>query len=518
MHKWLIGVGVLLALWLSAPSVGAQDAGGPVVDAGAPVATAVELTVTPNRPRYGEKVQVRARVTSAAGERVPTGTVRFAAKSPSGNTETAVALDAAGYASLEFVPTSTKVNELAASYTGDATHTPSSWSVPLYIDKASSSTALSSSSNPAKVGTLRVTATVAAASAAPRVPSGKVHFFVGNGEVAALALNANGQAVLDATKYKIGLYDFSVRYDGDENFIESAPRDALAQKIEQYATTVKVDISPTKAVFGDPVTYTITIQGADGGFPAVPHSVTLYDSFDGYNNWQKAVMLWVETPGKVTYTPKGSQRPAGGNHTLSVRFYGDDKYDYAEGSATLVVTQAPTKTTLTGTGSSLEATISSDTKGFTFAGSVDLCEGSVRVGGGRVDEFGSGRLTIEGLSTGTHDVVVVYNGNRDFASSRSEPLTIQYTAPPPKPDGGTGWPYDGGYNPPPSKPPSNPWPTYPPYDAGPLPDYDDYSYDDEYASPSCAASPRPVSQGAALLGAVGMALVFLRRRGGRRPQ
>ncbi|WP_394850162.1 Ig-like domain-containing protein [Pendulispora brunnea] len=512
MHKWLIGLGLLLALWLSAPPVGAADAGGPELDAGAPVATAVELTVTPNRPRYGEKVQVRARVTSAAGEQVPTGSVRFVTKSPAGNTETLVALDAAGYASMTFVPASTKVNEVAASYTGDASHTASSWSVPLYIDKAASATVLSSSSNPAKVGSLRVTATVAAVASAPRVPSGKVHFFLEGQEIAALPLDPHGQAVFDATKYKVGNYEFSVRYDGDENFIESAPHDPLTQKIEHYATTVKVDISPTTAVFGAPVTYTIHITGADGGFPAVPHSVTLYDSFDGPDNWQKSKTIWVETPGKVIYTPTDSQRPKGGTHTMSARFYGDDKYEYAEGSATVVVTQAPTKTSLTGTGSSLVATISSDTKGFTFEGSVDLYEGSVRVGGGRIGPYDyTATVRIEGLSTGTHDVVAVYSGNRDFASSRSAPLTIQYTAPPPKPDGGTGWPppYDAGHYP--------PWPPYeplPPYDAGSLPDYhydSDYDYD-EYDSPSCAVSSRPIPQGFALLGAFGMALVFLRRR------
>ena len=509
MHKWLMGLGLLMALWLSAPSAGAADAGGPELDAGAPVATALELTVTPNRPRYGERVQVRARITAAAGEQAPTGTVRFVTKSPTGNRETAVALDAAGYASMEFVPASTKVNEIAANYAGDATHTASSWSVPLYIDKAPSKTALASSSNPAKAGALRVTATIAALSSAPRVPAGKVHFFVADSEVAALALDVHGQAVFDAKSYGAGSYAFSARYDGDEDFLESTPRDPLTQTIELNATTLTVAVSEKTVTFGQPVTYTITITGADGKAPAVPHSIWLTDRSDDAPYGGITRMLTVETPGKVSYT---RNRPEGGTHSIAADFYKDGKYESAAGSATLVVTKAPSKTTLTGTGSALTAHIASDVEGYTFEGDVSLYEGSVREGRGRVGPKDSwADIRIDGLSTGTHTVEAVYGGNRDFAESRSEPLTIQYTAPPPKQD----WPPpydDAGTNyPPPSLPPYEP---STPYDAGSLPDYDysDYNYDDEPAV-SCAASSRPISQGGALVvGAVGVALVFARRR------
>ncbi|HTE45386.1 MAG TPA: Ig-like domain-containing protein, partial [Gemmatimonadaceae bacterium] len=131
MHKWLMGFGLVLALGLPAaraiasPTTAAANPASADGDAGVPIATAVELSILPSRPRYGERVQVRARVMAAAGSDVPTGSVRFVANEIGGSAETLAPLDAAGYASMSFVPSSTNVNEIVANYGGDLTHTAS---------------------------------------------------------------------------------------------------------------------------------------------------------------------------------------------------------------------------------------------------------------------------------------------------------------------------------------------------------------------------------------------------------
>jgi X-X-X-Leu-X-X-Gly heptad repeat protein len=171
-----------------------------------------------NPSTYGTPVTFTASVTSAAG--TPTGKVTFnAGKSPLG-----IGTLTAGSATY-----TTKATQLAAGpasitavYSGDATHAPSTSPAFLQtVNKAASTTALTSAPNPSSVNqTVTLTATVTAPSGL-LVPTGKIQFARGNKILGTVTLSS-GIATLTTTFTIKGSYTLKATYSGSGNYLSSS--------------------------------------------------------------------------------------------------------------------------------------------------------------------------------------------------------------------------------------------------------------------------------------------------------
>jgi hypothetical protein len=107
------------------------------------------------------------------------------------------------------------------------------------------------------------------------------------------------------------------------------------------------------------------------------------------------------------------------------------------GSGSVVIAQAPAKTTLTagsgtsifGTSVTLTATVASTTTG-TPGGTVNFYDGSTLLNATPASLGGGiATLTISTLSVGAHSISVVYSGNKDFITSTSSTLPEDVLSP-----------------------------------------------------------------------------------------
>lgn len=180
-------------------------------------ATAI-VSSAPNPSTYGTPVTFTAGVTSNAG--VPTGSVTFKA----GNSPLGKGTLNNGSATYTTKPTQLAAGtpSITAIYGGDATHAPSTSSIfSQTVNKAATSTTLSSSPNPSGVNqTVTLTATVTAPSGLP-VPTGKVQFARGNTILGTVALSG-GTATLNTSFTRAGSYALKATYQGSTNYLSSS--------------------------------------------------------------------------------------------------------------------------------------------------------------------------------------------------------------------------------------------------------------------------------------------------------
>jgi hypothetical protein len=189
------------------------------------------------------------------------------------------------------------------------------------------------------------------------------------------------------------------------------------------ATTVA---QPAAVVHGQATSFSATVAGTNGtGTPAG----TVQFTVDG-GNFGAPVTL---ASGAATSGPTSGLST--GNHAIGAIYSGSGDHDGSSAAVkTQVVNKADTTTTLTDTPSG--ATVAGEA--VTFKAHVDIVSPGVGTLGGAVqfnvdgNPFGTAvalgagdnaTLTVSNLSVANHNVVAVYNGNADFATSSSANLT-----------------------------------------------------------------------------------------------
>jgi hypothetical protein len=173
----------------------------------------------------GQPVTFNVGVSSVGGG-TPTGTVSFYDGTTLLGTAT---LDAMGMASLTVTDLSVGLHDITAVYSGDACNAGSTSNVvQQQIDAVASSTALTSSQNPAPAGTpLTLTATVS--SLASGTPTGTVQFWILDPMtlepltlLGTATLDSSGQASLTVSSLSSGSYLLEALYLGDSTFSSSS--------------------------------------------------------------------------------------------------------------------------------------------------------------------------------------------------------------------------------------------------------------------------------------------------------
>jgi hypothetical protein len=240
------------------------DAGASVlVNIGA-TAAATTTAISPSAPQsYSafQPVTFTAQV-QHTGPGTPTGTVEFL---DGGVLIGSGSVDSHGQASLTTTGLAVGSHFVVAYYQGDNNFAPSnSLGVHITINKANTSTTLTSSQNPSQYGqTVTFTATVTGQYGG--TPTGTVTFSDGSTTLGRSLLNG-GTAKFSTAKLAVGPHCITAAYSGDTTFTASTSP-ALNQVVNRATTTTMLVSSVNPSTVGLSVTFTATVVPQYWGTP-----------------------------------------------------------------------------------------------------------------------------------------------------------------------------------------------------------------------------------------------------------
>ncbi|WP_432047399.1 Ig-like domain repeat protein [Streptomyces asiaticus] len=385
-------------------------------------ATTTAVVSAPDPTVSGQPTTFTARVVPIApGAGVPTGTVTF---DFGDGTPTATAPLTNGLTSVthSYAGTSGSPYTVTATYNGDADYTASSGTDAHTLNKAATTTAVSSSPDPTVTGqNVTLTATVSALAPGSGTPTGTVTFSFGDGTPTATAPVAGGVATVTHAYSTAAGSPFTVTatYNGDTGFAPSTGTDT--QTVGRAATTTTVASAPDPSVSGQTVTLSATVTAVGPG-AGTPTGTVTFSFGDGTPTATAPVTGGVAT---VTHAYAGT---SGSPYTITAIYNGDNGYTSSAGTDTQTVNKAATTTTVasapdpsvTGQTVTLTATVASALPG------AGVPTGTVTF------SFGDGAPTVTaplsgGTATTTHayttrtgspfPITATYNGDTNFNTS-----------------------------------------------------------------------------------------------------
>ncbi len=265
----------------------------------------------PDPSVVGQAVVVNYAVAvTAPGAGTPTGNVTVSDGSVS-----CVGTVAAGTCSL--TPTTAGAKTLTATYAGDANFNGSSGTTAHQVNKANTSTALSSSLNPSTYGS-SVTFT---AQVSPLAASGTVAFKNGGVDIPGCAsvTLSGGQATCTTSALAVGSHTITAVYSGDGNYNGSTSA-ALTQTVNKANTSTALSSSANPSTYGSSVTFTAQVAPA-----AASGTVAFKDG-------------GVDIPGCAAVSLSGGQATcataalAVGSHSITAVYSGDATYAGSTGT------------------------------------------------------------------------------------------------------------------------------------------------------------------------------------------
>jgi autotransporter-associated beta strand protein len=279
--------------------------------------------------------------------------------------------------------------------------------------------------NPVPNQPVTVTATVLPVAPGAGVPAGTVSFTL-DGNPAGTFTLSGGKASVVLTGLTASLHRVRASFtDSDGDFKDySTPSDFLINVVKGNPT-VTVTSAPPSSVFGQAVTFTVSLAGVPGLTPT--GTVDFYDGATVLPNRLGGGKL---VGGTFTVTTSAL---AVATHTINVTYSGDTSYNSASGSLTnFKVNPADTATTLTSSVNpstyqqtvTLTASVAPKAPGAgTPAGAVNFFDGTTKIGSSTILNTGNALLFINSLTIGTHSLTATYVGNTNFNTSTSPILS-----------------------------------------------------------------------------------------------
>ncbi len=281
-------------------------------------------------------------------------------------------------------------------------------------------TKLSSSAATAVYGEpVTFTATVKANSPGSGTPTGSATFYDGTAELGSGTLNSSGVATYMTTPFQLsvgGGQSITAVYSGDPDFTSSTSS-AVSQTVNEDATTTTVVSLTGPSVYGQPVTFTVTVAANSPGSGTPTGTVTFS---------QGSTVLGTAnlSGGSASFTT--SEPLAVGTDTIKAT-YGGDGVDFKPSSGTVAQTVAQDSTTTAivfltnpsvfGQPVTFVATVSASAPGTgTPSGSVTFTNGSTTLGTVTLSD-GTASYSTAKLATGADTITVTYNGSASFAGS-----------------------------------------------------------------------------------------------------
>ncbi len=383
--------------------------------------TTTTLTSSVNPSVFGQSVTFTATVspTPPGGGTPISSTVHFF----DGATSLAIVPTAGGVATFTTSALAVGSHPITGVFNGNGSFaTSTSPVVTQVVNKATTTSTLTSSASPSVFGqSVTFTDTVAAAAPGAGTPTGSVEFFdgltdLGPGTIAA-GVATFATAALDAGSHSIiGVYS------GDASFTTSTSP-VVMQVVGQSTTTIGLTSSPNPSVFGQTVTLTATVTPVDPG-AGIPTGTVEF--FDGATDLGPGTL----SGGVATLTT--TALPAVAPASLTAIYGGDANFS---GSTSPVdsqtINQASTTSTVTSSGSPSvfgQSVTFTDTitavppGGGTATGTATFFDGMIAIGTNPL-VGGAATFTTSALSTASHSITAVYNGDANFTGSTSPAVT-----------------------------------------------------------------------------------------------
>jgi probable HAF family extracellular repeat protein len=365
-----------------------------------------------------QQVTLTATVQASGGATVDEGTVTFQVTTNGANVGAAVTSSQLtnGVAIVSYtLPAGTS----PAGYTINATYndgpkfTGSSGTGTLTVQKAASSTTLTSSVNPSVFGqSVTFTATVTSSSG---TPAGNVQFNDGAQLLGTVALSG-GIATLTTSKLTVGSHSITAFYAGNSNF-DASTSSVLTQTVNKASTSTSLTSSANPSVFGQSVTFTATVNVVAPGAGKPSGDVQFFDG---------ATLLSTQPikGNKATFT---TSTLGVGLHNITAQYVGDADFAASTSAVlTQTVNQAATTTTVTGPNNSVVGqTVTFTAMVAPVAPGAGIPTGLVQFkidgvnapGGLKTLVNGQASYATNSLSIGNHIISAQYQGDLNFKPS-----------------------------------------------------------------------------------------------------
>jgi len=291
-------------------------------------ATTTAISSSRNPSTFGQSVSFTASVTSGAG--TPTGSVQFNVDGSAFGS--AVALVSGSATSGSTTTLAVGAHTVTAVYLGATNYAGSTGTLSggQVVNSAAINVSVASSLNPSVYGqAVSFTTSVTAASG---TPTGTVQFNVDGGAFGSPAALVSGVATSGSiATLSAGTHTVTGVYSGDSNFAGSTGTLSGGEVVSAAATSVSVASSLNPSVYGQSVTFTVTISGQ-------------YGLFKGKSGGKKDVsgtVTWSANTGcGVTPVTSGSPGTAtctttslpGGTDTVTATYSGDSNHGGGAGS------------------------------------------------------------------------------------------------------------------------------------------------------------------------------------------
>ena len=366
-------------------------------------ATSTAVTSSLNPSVFGQSVTFTATLTAVApGVGTPSGTVTFLDRGNSIGTGT---LRPGGVATLSTSALSVASHTITTNYAADSNFTTSAGSLtgnPRVVNKAGSSTALTSSLNPSIFGMpVTFTATITAVAPGVGTPGTTVTFLDGGSPIGTGTLSG-GTTTFSASALAVGNHTITAAYNGDGNFNTSTGSlTGNPQVVNKANTSTAVTSSLNSSAFGQSVTFTATITAVEPGTGTPTGTVTFSDG-------STSIGSGMLSGGTATFTTSAL---TAGSHTITTSYGGDGNFRCSPGSLTgnpQVVNKANTTTAVTssvnpsifGQSVTFTATVSPVGPGAgTPTGPITFLDGATPIGTGTLSG-GVATLTTSALGHG----------------------------------------------------------------------------------------------------------------------
>ncbi|MGW2210708.1 beta strand repeat-containing protein [Streptomyces sp. NPDC001781] len=377
-----------------------------------PASPRVQVNVVPDPSVCGQPVTVCATVSAAPpSSGTPTGTVTFIG--PGGLNQTAT-LDSTGKACIT-APLQT--GSITATYNGDGCFTAKTTAVPVTVNKAATTTAVTVSPSPSVCGQLvTVCAQLAAVPPGAGTPTGTVTFTTGSLSVT-VNVDATGRACL-ATAFHAST-TVTATYNGDSCFNGSSGSGTVT--VNKASSTTSLLVSPTPSVCGQAVTVCAQVAAVAPGSGTPTGTVT----FSGPGGFSQTAAL--DANGRSCVTTRSLQSGA-----VTAAYSGDGCFTTSTASSAVTVNAASSTVAVTATPNT-----SVCGQSVTVCAQVSAVAPSTAVPGGTVtftgpgglnqtatlDSTGKACITTTALQSGT--VTATYSGNTCFTGATGTlPVTV----------------------------------------------------------------------------------------------
>jgi sugar lactone lactonase YvrE len=357
--------------------------------------TTTSLSASPATSSYGQAVQLSASIAPAPAS----GSVQFF----DGSTSLGTVPVTAGAASLSISSLAPGAHSLTAVYSGDGAAYLGSTSAAFVetVNKIATTTAASSSLNPANAGQ----AVTFSATVSPSAATGTVQFFDGATSLGTASLSG-GAASISISALAAGSHSITAVYSGDAN--DAASTSSAVVEIVKAISTISVQSGASSAPYGQAVqlTATVTPNTAAGSVQFLDGGVALgTSSISGGTASLSLSTLSV------------------GIHAITAVYAGDAN-DTASSSAAWTQTISKDATTASLTSSlnpsvaGQSITLTSVVTPASATGMVQFLDGATVVGTGTISG-GSASLSISTLAAGSHSMTAVYGGDANSAGATS---------------------------------------------------------------------------------------------------